>query len=228
MNQSDLSLFLARLLEQLQAAFGEKLLYMGLQGSYRRGEATATSDVDIMLVLETVGVEELSAYKRILARLREELAIEAPFCGFIAGRAEMAAWNGLEVTQLLMETRDLYGELEAFLPPCSREDVIDHVKLGAGNILHALCHHYLYSKRPIDGAWLLELYKPAFYVLQHAQYLRTGEFVLGKRALLPKLVGTEREVLLTLLALIGGEEVDADKAYALLLKWAQQTIVFAF
>ena len=35
-----------------QARFGPRLLYLGLSGSYARGEATEESDIDIHLILD--------------------------------------------------------------------------------------------------------------------------------------------------------------------------------
>lgn len=35
-----------------QARFGSRLLYLGLSGSYARGEATEESDIDIHLILD--------------------------------------------------------------------------------------------------------------------------------------------------------------------------------
>ena len=44
--------YLARLLAELKETFGTRLLYVGLQGSYQRGEADEQSDIDVMAVLE--------------------------------------------------------------------------------------------------------------------------------------------------------------------------------
>ena len=35
-----------------QKTFGEKLLFIGLQGSYKRGEADDNSDIDIVVILK--------------------------------------------------------------------------------------------------------------------------------------------------------------------------------
>ena len=37
---------------RLRDAFGARLVYLGLQGSYARGEADERSDLDVMCVLE--------------------------------------------------------------------------------------------------------------------------------------------------------------------------------
>ena len=41
--------YLSRLIDRLQNQFGTRLLYVGLQGGYLRGEATDTSDIDFVV-----------------------------------------------------------------------------------------------------------------------------------------------------------------------------------
>lgn len=62
----DLSAYLADLTARLRAQFGPRLLYVGLQGSYLRGEATPDSDIDVLLVLEDLAYDDLLAYRRLL------------------------------------------------------------------------------------------------------------------------------------------------------------------
>ena len=50
----DLDKYLADLIMNCRSAFGERLLYMGLQGSWLRGEAHENSDIDIMVILEAM------------------------------------------------------------------------------------------------------------------------------------------------------------------------------
>ena len=47
----DLDKYLADLLMKCRSAFGERLLYMGLQGSWLRGEAHENSDIDVMVMV---------------------------------------------------------------------------------------------------------------------------------------------------------------------------------
>ena len=51
------------LLNGLRAVFGRRLLYIGLQGSHQRGEATESSDIDVVTVLDTVSVADLERYR---------------------------------------------------------------------------------------------------------------------------------------------------------------------
>ena len=44
--------YISSLIVLLKEAFQDRLLYVGLQGSYLRGEATGHSDIDVMVVID--------------------------------------------------------------------------------------------------------------------------------------------------------------------------------
>ena len=74
-------------MEQAQSlllrAFPERLICLGLQGSYARGEATEESDIDLVVILDRVGMEELLTYRRILDQLPKR---ESPkYSGYSVG-----------------------------------------------------------------------------------------------------------------------------------------------
>ncbi|MBR5427044.1 MAG: nucleotidyltransferase domain-containing protein [Clostridia bacterium] len=48
----DVDGYLQRLIGECRDAFLDRLLYVGLQGSYMRGEATDQSDIDVMIILD--------------------------------------------------------------------------------------------------------------------------------------------------------------------------------
>ena len=48
----DIETYLQKINEELRRTFGQKLLYIGLQGSFGRGEGTDETDIDIVVVLE--------------------------------------------------------------------------------------------------------------------------------------------------------------------------------
>ena len=69
MSLLDESNYIKDLTEALKAEFGERFLYLGLQGSHLRGEATEKSDIDVVVILDTLTVKDLETYKAIVARL---------------------------------------------------------------------------------------------------------------------------------------------------------------
>lgn len=64
----DIEDYLAQMIHSLRQSFGERLLYVGLQGSYFRGEADAESDIDIMVVLDVLRIPDMDAYRAIIRR----------------------------------------------------------------------------------------------------------------------------------------------------------------
>lgn len=51
--------YIDELIILLKDAFGERLMYNGLQGSYLRNEETENSDIDIMAVIDNLSVEDM-------------------------------------------------------------------------------------------------------------------------------------------------------------------------
>ncbi len=51
--------WMAGLREKLTERFGSRLLFLGLQGSYGRGEANEDSDIDVVTVLDRVELSDL-------------------------------------------------------------------------------------------------------------------------------------------------------------------------
>jgi len=94
----------------------KNLVYMGLQGSYLRGEATEQSDIDIMLVWEKLTPAVMSRYRAIL----QSLGHFDRACGFVTSREELAHWNRLEINHLCHTTKDLHGRLVTWCRPLRR------------------------------------------------------------------------------------------------------------
>lgn len=204
----------------LREQFGERLLYLGLQGSYARGEAGEESDIDLFVLLDRVEVADLAAYRRVIASLGDA----EKSCGFLAAGADLAHWNPCEICQILHETQDRYGRLSDFVPPYTRADVRCYVKLLTGNLYHELCHRYLHALREENERALAGSCRAVFYILQNLQYLRSGNYPRTRAELRAALTGEDREVLELETRLRAGERADFDKAFPLLFSWCQKTL----
>lgn len=209
----DIREWMTRLLEQLQDAFGARLLFVGLQGSYRRGEATAASDFDVVVVLDVLALEDLRRYRAILDGMPER----EKACGFVGGREELARWPKHELFQFRNDTEAWHGALDDILPPVSRRDIAASVTYAASGLYHAACHLFLHGGEERENV-LRGLYKGAFFPLLAAHYLRTGEYAGSKKELLRRLEGGEREILRLSMEWDGSE--DLDRCFSLLLTWA--------
>ena len=187
----DLNMYLSELISACRSAFGGRLLYVGLQGSYLRGEAKENSDIDIMLILDCLTVRDMDVYRGIL----ESIGSFDKSCGFICGREELSRWNPLEVCQLKNTTKDLYGTLSAYLPDATREDEINYVKVSLGNLYHELCHRYIHTDRDNNSAKFRAACKGLFFIIQNLHYLESGAFVSTKKALKEQVSAKDRRML---------------------------------
>lgn len=211
--------WLAEALAGLRRVFGPRLLYLGLQGSYRRGEAGEASDIDLVVILDELGLDDLDAYRAVVRALPEG----DKACGFICGAAEMARWPRPELFQFKMDTADHYGRLEDFLPPISRPDIIDGARAGAAALLHHLSHSYLYAAPETWPTILREAYKAAFFVILAADYLESGLYRPNKKELLAGLRGPEKEIIaagLDFPAWLSGRP--EKQAFEMLLTWCRR------
>ncbi|MBR0062573.1 MAG: nucleotidyltransferase domain-containing protein, partial [Oscillospiraceae bacterium] len=64
----DIDAYLNDLISSCRASFGDRLLYVGLQGSWLRGEADENSDIDVMVILDRFSVEDMDRYREILKK----------------------------------------------------------------------------------------------------------------------------------------------------------------
>ena len=211
----DLDKYLADLILNCRSAFGERLLYVGLQGSWLRGEAHENSDIDVMVILDRFSVRDMDTYRGIL----KEIGSYEKSCGFICGKDEMKRWSPLEVCQLRQTTKDLVGNLTDYLPPATREDEINYVKLSLGNLYHELCHRYIHEDREKNAAKLRSTCKGVFFLIQNMHFLESSHFILTKTGLKEAVSSEDRRVLEL-------EELpdvyDFDQAFSFLLTWCQR------
>ena len=77
--------YISELISHLKDKFESRLLYVGLQGSYLRCEATETSDIDIMVIIDELSVSDLKAYRSII----ENMEHFEKSCGFICSKDDL-------------------------------------------------------------------------------------------------------------------------------------------
>ena len=214
----DLNQYLEQLIAECRKAFGDRLLYVGLQGSYLRGEAHENSDIDVMIVLDRFTVQDMDRYREIL----QQIGSYEKSCGFICGKDEMLRWNPLEVCQLQHTTKDLVGCLVDLLPVASREDEVNYVKVSLGNLYHELCHRYIHADREKNVRKFRGTCKNLFFLIQNLHYLESGVFATTKRELKEQVTGNDRTVL-EMAEL--PDDYDFDEAFEALFRWCQQTFI---
>lgn len=176
---------------RLREHFGARLLFVGLQGSYRRGEAREDSDIDILTIMDRLDVADLAAYRTILRALPEgEKA-----CGFTCGREELFVWPPFELFQFAQDTDAWHGDLASLLPPVTRRDTLDGARAAVSGLHHYTAYLYVSGDAATRADDLKGVYKSFFFAMQVVRYLRTGVYTRTKKELLPLLPGDEAELL---------------------------------
>jgi len=216
----DADSYISRLIVLLQSKFGSRLLYVGLQGSYLRGEADDNSDIDVMVVVDNLSVPDLDCYRDIIGSLEEP----DKSCGFICGKTDMANWNPLEIFHVLNGTKDYFGVLSELVPAYSEADIRNFVKISLNNLFHEICHRYVHTDQNANAAGLPGSYKSVFFILQNLYYLESRKYIRTKAELLPLLSGQNHAVLERAVELKNGIAHDFSDSFELLFTWCQDTL----
>ncbi len=174
-------------IEAVTAGFGDRVRFIGLQGSYGRGEATESSDIDMVLLLDRVWAEDIKKYGKLLDTLEHREKI----CGFFSGERELVNWERADLFQLCYDTEPLVGSLEYYKTLITEEDIRRAVKTGGCNIYHMCIHNLLYDKSP---EILKSLFKASYFTMSARIFLETGRYEKRKEALIPLLSLLDREV----------------------------------
>ena len=206
----DIDVFMESFKEDLLRLFGDDLLFLGLQGSWARGEAMETSDIDPVMILRHCGKDELLKYRAYIDTLPEKNIL----CGFVSSMEELGAWDGADRAQLILDTRPVHGDLAELCPRITSDDIRRAVLQGACAIHHASSHNILHAR---NWSILPELYKSARFTIRMKHYLLTGVYVsaFGELA---TVVGEEEKTILE--ARNPSTEGDA----FMLLEWASKTM----
>lgn len=213
----DIDIFIKHFIHCLDENFGDRVCFVGLQGSYGRNEATENSDIDIVVILDEFNTEDIALYNSILDSMphREKL------CGFISGKNEIMNWETADLFQFYHDTKPLKGSLDDFIPVIDDEDVKRAVKSGVCNIYHGCVHNMLYEK---SEEILKGLYKGASFVLQAVVFRRTGEYFSRQTDLLSHLSHDEKQIIETFINLKNGGTVDFVTMSEALFEWAKKEI----
>ena len=206
----DINIFMGSFNENLLHLFGDNLLFLGLQGSYGRGEAKETSDIDPVIILQQCGKDELLRYRAYIDTLPERDIL----CGFVSSIDELRAWESADRAQLVLDTRPLYGNLEGLCPPITGDDIKGAVLQGACAIYHATSHNILHAK---DWSILPELYKSSRFTIRMKHYLLTGVYVSAFRELTAVVDEEERTIL-------EAQDPSTEDDAFMLLEWTSKTM----
>ncbi len=214
---TDISVLLKDLLQMLDKKFGERVWFVGLQGSYARGEATGMSDIDIVVILDKLSVSDIEIYNVMLDALPHRDLI----CGFLSGKSEILNWAPSDLFQFYYDTKPLKGSLDEILPLIDGDAVERAIKIGVCNIYHGCVHNMLHEK---SEEILKGLYKSASFVVQAICFKQTGNYISRQKELLGSVSDMERTVVETFIYLKNGGTVDFNSMSTLLFEWSAKRI----
>lgn len=193
---------LMRVLEdRVDDIFGDRLVCLGLQGSYARGEATEESDIDAVLILDEVSMDDIHKYREMLKWLPHRDRVN----GFVSGKRELENWERSELFNFCKDTEIIRGSLEFAEKLVGPEDVRRTVRIGACNLYRNTMYCAMHERSM--GA-LLPLYKAAFFVLRSHFYAENGIYLHSHRELMECMTGAQRQLLHDAAAVRNGTETD--------------------
>ena len=206
----DISIFMESFKDDLLSLFNDNLLFLGIQGSYGRGEAKETSDIDPVIILQQCGKDDILRYRAYIDTLPEKDIL----CGFISSIDELRAWESADRAQLILDTKPVYRDLAELCPQITSDDIRRAVLQGACTIYHASSHNILHAR---NWSILPELYKSSRFTIRMKHYLQTGVYVSAFRELAAVVDEEERTIL-------EAQNPSTEDDAFMLLEWASKTM----
>ena len=213
----DIAAWMDRFLQALNDRFGQRVWFVGLQGSYGRGEATESSDLDVVVILDHLSARDVQIYHGMLDMLPHRELV----CGFLSGKEEILNWEPSDLFQFYYDTKPIMGSLDELLPLIDERAVNRAIKIGACNIYHGCVHNMLYEK---SEEILRGLYKSAAFVIQAIHFQKTGNYVSRQKDLLSIVSEPEKRILEISINLKKGEKIDFDPMSGMLFSWCGKWI----
>ena len=204
-------------LQTLDQTFGARVWCVGLQGSYGRGEATETSDIDAVVILDELSAADIQTYHAMLDNLPNRELI----CGFLSGKNELLHWDASDLFQFYYDTKAIRGSLDELVPLLDGAAVNRAIKMGACNIYHGCVHNMLYEK---SDEILIGLYKAASFVVQAICFQQTGRYISQQKDLLEAVSPDEEAVLEHFMTLKRGGRVEFTEMSESLFTWSRRWI----
>ena len=213
----DINAWTNTFIQKLEEVFANRVWFVGLQGSYGRGEATETSDIDVVVIMDELTASDIQTYNDMLDTLPHRELI----CGFLSGRDEILHWEASDLFQFYHDTTAIKGSLDDLLPLIDNAAIDRAIRMGSGNIYHGCVHNMLHEK---SEDILKGLYKAASFVVQAIVFKQTGTYIKHQSQLLQVASVEEQMITETFLKYKNGEPVDFNDASRILFEWSKTWI----
>ena len=213
----DITAWIKSFLQALNETFANRVWFVGLQGSYGRGEATETSDIDIVVILDELSAKDIQIYNDMLDTLPHRKLI----CGFLSGKNEIMNWEPSDLFQFCNDTTPIKGTLDEVFALIDENAINRAIKIGACNIFHGCVHNMLHEK---SEDILRGLYKSASFVVQAIVFKQTGNYIKYQEELLKVVSSDELVIVENFMILKNGGTVDFSLMSETLFDWAKKWI----
>ena len=213
----DITTWMQNFLQALNETFTKRVWFVGLQGSYGRGQATETSDIDIVVILDELSAMDIQTYNNMLDTLSHRELI----CGFLSGKKEIMNWDPSDLFQFCYDTTPIKGSLDEVMAVIEKSAVDRAIKIGACNIYHGCVHNMIYEK---SEDILRGLYKSASFVIQAIAFKQTGNYIKHQEELLKVVSSDEQAIVANFLNLKTGGVVDFKLMSETLFTWSKKWI----
>ena len=213
----DVNTWMQDFLQTLNETFANRVWFVGLQGSYGRGEATETSDIDIVVILDELCAMDIQTYNDMLDTLPHRELI----CGFLSGKDEIMNWEPSDLFQFCHDTTPIKGSLNEVLTLVNESAVNRALKIGACNIFHGCVHNMLHEK---SEDILRGLYKAASFVVQAIAFKQTGNYIKHQKDLIQVVSSDEQAIVEAFMSIRNGETVKFDLMSEMLFVWSKKWI----
>jgi hypothetical protein len=213
----EINVWMDGFLKAVNENFENRVWFLGLQGSYGRGEASETSDIDIVVILDELSASDIQKYNSMLDALPHRELI----CGFLSGKNELLGWEPSDLFQFYHDTTPIKGSLDKLLTVIDEAAIDRAIKIGACNIYHGCVHNMLHEK---SEDILRGLYKSASFVLQALIFKQTGKYIKHQKELLGVVSADERKIVDNFLKLKSGGAVDFSAMSEVLFAWSKKWI----
>lgn len=216
--------WMKELTDRLVGIFGNRLEFVGLQGSYSRQEETAGSDIDVVVILDDLSVNDIKTYDMIVSNMPQRHKV----CGFVSGKEELLKWEKSELFQFYNDTIPYYGSIDYLLKLISDEDIKRSILIGACNAYHACVHNMINEK---DGEVLVSICKTAMFVIQAKYYLETGKYIRRKAELFRAAKPEDAEIIQEFILLRENHYIDQNEFWEVsekIFEWSKKIIKECF
>ena len=213
----DITTWMQNFLQTLNDTFANRVWFVGLQGSYGRDEATETSDIDMVVILDELSALDIQTYHDMLDTMPHRELI----CGFLSGKKEIMNWEPSDLFQFCHDTTPIKGSLDEVIAVIDESVVNRAIKIGACNVYHGCVHNMLHEK---SEDILRGLYKSASFVVQAVVFKQTGNYISHQKDLFQIVSSDERVIVETFLNLKNGGAVDFNLMSEILFAWSKKWI----